>query len=206
MRIAILLLAAACAAFAQFDDNVVTITASRQVTSAPDQVQIGVTVTTDQNQALDAVLAALPSGFGAANLSSVSASGPAGLQWIFTETVPVAGLAGALAGLNAASTGSKFAIGYYVQGTTTSVEGQCPYPALIADARAQANQLALAAGVTLGPIVTISQQSTPLNVLRSGEFSSSSFLLGVISNTLISAPLASPASSCALTVQFQIAP
>jgi len=199
------------AAFAQFDNNVITVTASRQMNVQPDQAIVSVTVTTDEKQTLATVLAALPSSVAATNLSGVSGYGGGQVEWVFTLTAPIASLPQTLAMLSAASR-PAMQVDIYVSGSSTSSQAaaaqQCPYPALVADARAQAAKLASAAGVTLGPLVTLQQGTVPTApaVVLSGEFSLLS-VSGVLPDFLLRNPFVGSTStvpSCTLAVQFKI--
>lgn len=214
MRRLVLLLAAAVAAFAQALPNVVTITASRQLNVQPDQVTVSITVTTDAGQTIDAALAALQgTNITAADLSSVSMTSGAGgtpqLQWVFNRTVSISEMTALVAAVNPSGNVSVFVSG---SGTSASAAAaqQCPYPALINDARAQAAKVAAAARVTVGQIVSISQANTPANIVnpfayRVGDFTSISSSLGFVS-FLVTAPLpvTSGPTTCALAVQFKL--
>jgi uncharacterized protein YggE len=212
MRGLALFFALSAVGFAQLDTNVITVAASRQLNVQPDQVTMFVTVTTNQDRTLDNVLAALPPIITAANFTGVSGYGTGHVQWAFSLTVPITNLTGMLALLHTAASQRAYTIDYFVQGSSASAQAaaaqQCPYPALIADARAQAGKLASAAGVTLGPIVSLVQGgadgSAPAvlygsvyEVLAPGQIygSASSFL------NLLTTPRA---NSCALTVQFSL--
>lgn len=207
MRTLLLLLALATAAFAQLDTNVITVTASRTATAPPDQVAVAVTVTTGEKQTLDTVLASLPSGITATELAGVTGYGSGHVQWTFNLTVAIKDLTSTIAGLNAAAAHGGFPIGFYVQGSTTAATPQCPYPALISDARAQAAKLATAAGVTLGPIVTLEQGT---QTAASGYQFVSGVLYGIVSvvdqlTSLLTTPrFYYPTPTCTLTVQFKI--
>lgn len=213
MRRLVLLLAAAVAAFAQALPNVVTITASRQLNVQPDQVTVSITVTTDAGQTIDAALAALQgTNITAADLSSVSMTSGAGgtpqLQWIFNRTVSISEMTVLVAAVNPSGNVSVFVSG---SGTSASAAAaqQCPYPALINDARAQAAKVAAAAGVTVGQIVSISQGSIPVAVptlaSRVGDFSFISGVLGFTSIVVVDPlPVTSGPTTCALTVQFKL--
>jgi len=89
----------------------------------------------------------------------------------------------------------------------------CVWPALLSDAQAEAQRLAAAAGVTVGPIVALSDERAGItrtvvsaSGLRFGDFG------GVIGGVIGQFPLPRlpayippiiPAPNCALTVQFK---
>jgi len=218
MRNLILLLAAASSAFAQLDSNVLTITASRQLNVQPDQVSLSMYVTTDANQTLDNVLSALQgTKITAADLSSVNTAAGSELQWLFTPTVSFSDLNKVLAALGALQANGPITVNYFYLNATASQQAvasqPCPYPALINDAQTQAQKLAAAAGVTVGPIVSLAQGGAPgvvpVAAARLGDFSS--FLLGNPLPVAIYDPLTALAfatsgssSACTLTVQFKL--
>src|SRR5690349_3799435 len=83
----ILFLALVPLAFAQMDDHILTITASRNVTVTPDQVVFQISLTTPAVSTLDDALALLSgSGVGAADLMGVSAIDT--VNWLFTLSAP----------------------------------------------------------------------------------------------------------------------
>lgn len=207
-----LLLATVSAAFAQIDSNVMTITASRQLNVQPDQVSLAVTVAANANQTLDNVVAALQgTGITATDLISSQGNGTAQVQWIFNITVPLSAMQSTTATLAALKPANGSTVTYYVQGATASPQAaaaqQCPYPALINDARTQAAKLATAAGLTVGPIVSMTQGSlegAPATVAYFGEFLGAARLFGPATVSVSSILISPTASSCSLTVQFQI--
>ncbi len=232
MRVFCLLLVAASLAVAQLDDNTITVTASRSVNVQPDQVLILVSVQAAPTATLDDVLALLPgTGVSVANLNSVSSptlqvpSGPLApggqlTNWSFTLAVPFEKLKDTLAALsraqqalagNSAGPPAASNLTYYLETLQVSQElqnsQQCAYPALVSDARRQAQTLAGLAGGTLGPILALSQGAgaVPAYVYdpltRQGDFSQ---ILGIISYSgfLLGTPV--PAATCSLTVQFKL--
>ncbi len=192
-------------AFAQLDDNTITVTASRPVSVQPDQAVIGITVGTGTNATLDDVLATLKNvGITAANLTSVDTSelSPTNpVEWQFTIFVPLPSLNSTLATL--ASIHQN--VGYYIQSTQVSPSLQaanpCTYPALLSDAQKQAQAFAQAAGATIGPIVAISDQP-PGGALAANIFNP---FTGAhwFNTSAFFAPVA-PSSTCSLTVQFKL--
>ena len=159
MRQIILLLAAASAAFGQLDSNVVTITVSRQLSVQPDEVSVTVYVTSPPDQTLDQVLAALKgTKIQAADLSNFYTQGTT-LLWSFTPVLPFSDMKSVLPALESLKVGAPVGVDTYYVNTTVSAAAtalqQCPYPALINDARLQGGKLAAAVGGTVGPIVSI---------------------------------------------------
>jgi len=222
--LALLMLAAPIAAFAQLDDNTITVTASRTSNLQPDQAQMGVTVASAATATLDDVVAALNgSGITAANLTSTSyvqvvGTPPLTSQWYFTIAVPIAQVNALIATLGKiqqrlAVPGTAMAVSYYLQGLQVSAQLQaanpCAFTSLVSDAQRQAQTLAAAAGVSVGPIVAISDGSgtgsaVAVLAVRQGDFSS---LLG---GAIVTAGLAyqwyapATAPACTMTVQFQL--
>jgi len=218
MRKILWFLAVPLAAFAQLDDNTVTVTASRQLPNLqPDQAVIGVDVAADPGAVLDDVLAALNgSGITAANLSSVEPypGGPSTV-WSFTLTVSLAKMSATLATLQRVINASPLPAAYSVLFTEVSPElqatQQCPYPALVSDAQAQAQKLASAVGLSVGPILTLSDSGqtavagtifgSTIFVSGNGIPVSSSQLSFLLPSTGQSLP---PTVPCTMTVQLQL--
>jgi uncharacterized protein YggE len=217
-----LLLVASGAALAQLDNTTITISASRTVaTPAPDQIVFTVSVATPYAAGVeDAVAAVAALGLTAADLSGIGTAyddtnTPSGLQWNFTLAVPFAKTketVAALSNLQVATAQKKNgkSISFYVGGLRVSPEAQasqtCSMTDLVADARARAQKLADAAGVSVGPI---------LEVTPSGGGSIPTAAFGAVLNpvlganqaiTLISRQLIapSPAATCAIVVKFRL--
>lgn len=149
--------------------HAIEITSSRTITSVPDQVVISVTANTAVTAGLDDVTSLLAqAGFSAATFVSVyqySYGNPPTpyLEWSFTETIPLSALAKALPPPSVPPsvvpvTPSTPSLSVSITGLSTSQQSQpaCPQAALIADARAQAQALASAAGGSVGAIDGIS--------------------------------------------------
>ena len=208
MRAAALAFLAISAAWAQ-DASVLTITASREVNSVPDRVSLSVQVITNLRATIDQVLGYLqPAKITAADLSSVFSlpqGASPGLQWIFRPTVAISDLPAWMAALRTADLNSLAMISYFVQGTSVSQEAQasgCPYPAVLNDARAQASKLAAAAGLKVGPLVSIADGAYP-------QTSGVVYAAFLVSAWFAPAPnllpaIISPSAGCTLTVQFQL--
>jgi hypothetical protein len=202
-----LLLLTASAAFAQLDDNTITITATRQVTLQPDQIVFNVSVRAPETAGLNDVLAMLPgTGITEANLGAVYGNSPNPLQWSFSLTTSFAEAGATTNLLTQLESQSKGAVSFYVQGTQVSQASQqaqpCSQTALVADARKQVQALASAAGLTVGPVLAVSDgngTATQVVASRIGAF------VGV--PTLLAVPnfLFAPAiSTCTAVVKFQL--
>jgi len=158
-------LAAASAGAASLDNNTVTVTANRTVTLQPDQVLLYVSVLTAQDAGLDDVLAKLKgSGITAEFLNGVSpafggaitgARNPAFSIWSFIVPAPFTKMKDTLAALaqiqqSLGTMQGSQVLTFNAVGTRYSPELQaaqpCALPALVADARRQADVMAGAAG------------------------------------------------------------
>ncbi len=180
VRMASLFLATVFLAFGQLDSDTLTISASRSIIVPPDQALFNVSVLSDLNTSLDQVVAALQgTGMSASNLSTVHGYSPgpvntsvtrgrASLRWYFTLLVPFTKMASVAATL----TNLQKTIGQQNSGLTlifslsrlqVSPELQqskgCLLSDVMADARVQAQTLADAAGLAVGPIVALSDRS-----------------------------------------------
>jgi uncharacterized protein YggE len=215
---AILLLAAA-PLFAQLESHTLTITANRSLTLQPDQVVFSLAVDSSLTTTLDQVLATLSSlGITSASLTGVSnqyaGTSPPPLEWDFTLSAPIANLAATIGSLtklqqNIGQNNSGLTLTFNVQGMQVSQQLQqsaqsqaCSNSALIADATPQAQQLATAAGATLGSIIKLSNvpQSQNLVAARVGVFAAVGYI--VPANYFS----ASQPVTCSLVVQFQLVP
>ncbi len=202
----------AASLFAQLDSNSVTVTASRGVSLQPDQVVFSVRVDSDLNTGLDDVLAALQgSGITLANFNGVGTTQLVftggtvqprqALEWAFTLPAPLSKIketAASLATLqqNIARQHGGLSLSFSVQGTTVSpqlLQSQpCSLPDLLADARAQAQKLAGAAGFTADTILAMS--------------SATAATAGAAAiNTGLSIFLAPSPVPCTITVKFSLA-
>src|ERR1051325_3915927 len=103
MRSLLLFAALAPFAFAQLDDNTITVTATRSFILQPDQVVIGVVVTAQGDAGLDDLLPLLDgTNITAANLTGAFQSVQNETQWSFRVTVPLAKMTDELKSLEAA--------------------------------------------------------------------------------------------------------
>ncbi len=119
------------------------------------------------------------------------------LQWSFTLSVPLSKIKDTIGTLttvqqNAAKKNNGLSVSFYVQGAQVSPQSQqsqaCVLTDLIADARAQAQKLADAAGLGVGVILAMSSatSATPASIGLSSFF------------------IAAPSAPCALTVKFAL--
>jgi uncharacterized protein YggE len=163
-------------AFAQLDSNSITVTASRNFSLQADQAVFAVYMISGMDAALSDVLSALQgSGITAANFAGVATTPQYPyppdeqqqqlLQWAFALPVPLAKTKETSAMLvnlqkSVAQAGNGLKLTFAVQYTQVSQQAQqaqtCPVADLLADARAQAQKLADAAGLGLGGVLAMS--------------------------------------------------
>jgi uncharacterized protein YggE len=180
----VLLLMPATPLLAQLANNTVTVTASQSSTVQPDKAVFSVTVGSGVDKSLDDVVAAV-SGLGiiAANLVSVRAPfGPVGvspsslpppppgttaLQWIFQLTVPFSKSKDTTAALTSlqktiSQNTSGLTLSFSLTGTQVSTlqAPNCNLADLVAQARAQAQDIAGAAGFKAGAIVGLTSATS----------------------------------------------
>jgi uncharacterized protein YggE len=202
------------AAFGQLDSNSITVGASNNSTLQPDQAVFAVGVQSPTTTGLDDVITALQgSGITAANFASVStaqqnlggARNPLTLLWTFSLSVPLANTKTTVASLttlqqNIANLNNGLTLSFSIAGTQVSQQlaqsQTCSLSGLIASATTEAQSLAAAGGVTLGPIIAMSGSTS--NVLSSPPivYAGPGFI-STSGGTLISPP-------CAVTVKFSI--
>ncbi len=210
----VLLLLAAAPLFAQLESHTLAVSATRTINPQPDQVVFGLTVSSSATASLDQIVAAL-SGLGItdANLTGISDLVP--FQWGFTLVAPLSNLSaiiGALVKLEETigQNNSGLALTFTIEGTQVSEQLQqsqsCSNADLMADATAQAQKLAGAAELTLGPLLKVSNvpvnqnYAVPSIVGRLGYV-----FVGEFSELLLAAPAPSPVT-CSLLVKFQLLP
>jgi hypothetical protein len=207
----IVLVPAVVPAFGQLESNTITISATRWIDPQPDGIALGLSVTSGVNAGLDQIVAALAGlGITATNLTGVSNQVPMTLQWSFTLVVPFSSLTqtiGAVTKLQQTITAnnSGLTLAFGINGTQASPQVRhsqsCSTSNLVADATAQAQKLASAAGLSIGPILKLSNgpsiqpYAVPTIATRVGDFVSSDFRLG--------SPLP---VTCSLVVEFQLHP
>ncbi len=233
MRPILLALLAAPLAFAQLDDNTLTVTASRSTFVQPDQVTLAINVTTTSDIALDDILPALGgTGASQSNLNYVYTY-PAPMvqnpltiqnpttQWTFLIPVSWAKLTSTLAAIETAESASaknpKLQVNYYIAGTQVSADLQsanpCAYPTLLSDAQRQAQKMADAAGAKLGGVLAVSSSpgavgGATLGVIRAlppTVIQTGDFsAVSSLSSFLLTSPAPAPSSACSMTVQFKL--
>lgn len=198
-------------AFGQLESNSITVSVSRNSTVQPDQVVFAVTVQSPLSTNLDDVIAAVQtSGITAANFTGVRSSfvtvGPVPLvpplSWTFTLSVPFAKQTDTVASLtalqlNIGQNKSRLTMSFTISGTQVSTQvlqsQTCSLSGLISDAQAQAQNIAVAAGVTVGPILALSSAA-------SGPAPAAfNFVSGAFASVYV-APTSAP--PCGLTVKF----
>jgi uncharacterized protein YggE len=215
MRTVAFLLLCGASCFAQLDDNTITVTATRTVVLQPDQAVVSVNLSTAVDGVLDDALAILDgTGFTAADLGAVNTYtyyDGALTNWQFSKAIPFSGLKALLSRIVAVqqSRGQNQPIAYVFTYDVSSQVSQsaqqaasaCPIPTLVADARAQAQQIANAAGARIGAIVSLNQVAQVPN-----DVSAPIFLLATSSVPFTSSLLAQAPQSpgCSVTVQFQL--
>lgn len=214
MRLLFLLLLAS-PAFAQLQSNSLEVTATRTIAIQPDVVTFNVWVTAGVTVGMDAVVAALPEPFNASDFVSAAASflnaGP-GTQWYFSKTLPIASMGSALTSLNSAQANRKssMTVTFSVQANVSAAAkaaNPCVYGALMSDASAQARQTAIAAGLKLGPVISLSDGSDlPADQAGGAVYLVADAFIGVISRSGSFSAFAPPAppTVCTLVVRFQL--
>jgi len=212
-----LVLLGAAPLFGQLESHTLTVSAARSIAMLPDQALLGLSVSSAVTTNLDQIVAAL-SGLGitSANLAGVGSSTvPPSVQWNFTLAVSLSNLTATIGSITKleqtiAQNNSGLTLTFGINGTQVSQTSQqlqqsqsCSNSDLIADATAQAQKLAAAAGLSLGPILKLSNapliQQNPIGA-RLGDalpgLTFGNFLVGYVS----------PPVACSLVVQFQLLP
>jgi uncharacterized protein YggE len=190
--------------FAQLESHTLTISAARRISVQPDEVVFGLSVSSAPTVTLDQIVASLASlNVTSANLTGIGFSNPATLQWNFTLAVPLSALTEMIGSLTKLQQ-SGLAITFDINGTQVSPQLQksqaCSTADLVMDATAQAQKLAAAAGLALGPILKLSNEpltpplgAVPTNVAVAARITS--FVVAA------AAPV-----TCSLAVEFQLHP
>jgi uncharacterized protein YggE len=211
----ILFFATSSLVFGQLDSDTITIQASRSVNLTPDQVSFYVSVTADPASSLDQIVAALAgSGITASNLSSMygAMDNQSSLQWSFTLAAPLTRMNATIALFIAlqqsiAKNNSGMSLTFQVQGAYVSPQTfqsqSCSAKDLVGDAQAQAQNVAAAAGLAVGPVVAISDGSSsatavPTYAARLGAYVVQNWInpTGLWFNTT--------APACSLEVKFKL--
>ena len=208
--------------------NSISITASRALTLQLDQIALSLSVTSGVNSGLDDVTAALQqAGISGVALNSVYTNQAilvngqqpqSQLQWSFMYTTPLSKLKDTISTVLAAQqtlakASPPLGLGLNQAAPQVSTDvvdsASCPNPDLVKDARAQAQKVAAAAGVSSGTILSLSNGAGAAATLglanRLGDFSFvngagyAGFLLGSIS---VYPP--TQGVTCSMTVAFQL--
>jgi uncharacterized protein YggE len=214
-------------------EPVITITATRTNNIQADQVLIGLSIQSTTTAGLDDITSALTAaGVAGATFTGVTSfytstgiqPPQVALVWSFTLTAALAKLSATLAQIISAQqtisgNNSGLTLTFYVEGTQVSPQLQqsqtCPQAALLADAQAQAKQVAAAAGVSAGAILSMSEGGAAipasLQVLPAFQTAIGDFSGVVTSGGLDFASILTPtvlptpqSTTCSLTVQFQL--
>lgn len=189
---------------AQLESHTLTISATRQIILQPDQVAFGLSVSSPASVSLNQIVAALSSlNITAANLTGVTNSDPSTLQWNFSFAVPLSNLAATIDSLTKLQNNSGRSMTFNPDGLQVSPQllqsQSCSTSDLIADAKAQALKLAQAVGMTVGPILRLSNETLPQPPSAPiFEF------FGGLANFLLG-PAQLPLT-CSLTAEFQLLP
>ena len=207
--------------FGQIGPNSITIAATRTNSVQPDQVLVVLTVTSGTTAGLDDITGALTgTGISGASFTGVYTTSfyPYGnptpqtfFVWSFTLTAPIAKLSSTLSQLVSAhqtisGNNSGLTLTFSVQGTQVSQQLQqsqlCSQAALLADAQAQAKQVAAAAGVSAGSVLSMTegggavlavQGAPPLAAVAIPANLGGSFVIPRVFTL-----------ACSLTIQFQL--
>jgi hypothetical protein len=195
--------------------HTISVSALRSASPVPDQVVILILVRSPISAGLDDVTGALTqAGIAGASLSGVytgtyanNGSVQSLLQWSFTLTTPLANLKSTIAQLQTAqgaiakqNPGLTLLVSSATPQTSPQAQPVCSQAALVADATAQAQALAGAAGVSVGQITALDGAASL--TARVGAFTYGAVGTGLPSFVL---PLAPPLpTTCSLLVQFQL--
>lgn len=149
----------------QLSSNTVTVTASQNLSSQPDQAIFNVTAGSGSDKGLDDILKSVASvGISAANLTGITfpplQTNPPQLDWLFQLPVGLSAVkqtSASLAALQSTIAQSGGLLSFSLGGTQSSgTQAQsCDFATLIANAQAQAQSSAAAAGSAVGRIVGI---------------------------------------------------
>ncbi|MGB6943042.1 MAG: SIMPL domain-containing protein [Bryobacteraceae bacterium] len=196
--------------FGQLDPHTITISATRSTYLQPDDAVFSVSASAGAATSLDQVVAALSSlGITSSDLTGVNNTyAPPNLQWNFNLAVPLSSLTATIGSLTKlqqtiTQNNSGLTSTFSVNGTQVSQQLQqsqsCSNSELIADATAQAQKLAAAAGLTLGSIAKLSNGSLPQTYAVLYDP-----LVGyIVPNNFV---LASSPVTCSLVVEFRLLP
>jgi uncharacterized protein YggE len=210
-------------------EPIITITATRTNAIQPDQVLIGLTVQSPTTAGLDDVTGALTAagisgtsltGVYTTNIYSPAKNPQTALVWSFTLTAPLAKLSSTLSQILSAQQSisgdnSGLTLTFYVEGMQVSPQLQqsqpCSQTALLADAQTQATQVAAAAGVSAGPILSMAEGGGGVGAslqivpaFRTGDFTSVVTSGSLVASFLPTTVYSAPSPTCSLTVQLRL--
>jgi len=207
--------------FGQLGPNSITITATRTNNIQPDQVLVGLNVTSGTTAGLDDITSALTgAGIAGTIFTRVytttfypygSQTPQAALVWSFTLTAPLAKLSSTLSQVLSAQqtisgNNSGLTLTFNVAGMQVSQHLQqsqpCSQAALLADAQAQAKQVAAAAGVSAGPILSMGEGGSAVLPLQVAPGLAAVAIPANLNGSFIFPTVFN--LTCSLTVQFQL--
>jgi uncharacterized protein YggE len=190
-------------------------------TPPPDQAAVTVLVNSGPTTALDDVNSALQTaGIGGATLMAVntvtnyttSGNQPqASILWSFGLTTPISKLGTLLGQLSTAvqtfqNQDPTLSLSFYVASASSSQPVSCQEPSLLAMAQTQAQQVAAAAGVHAGAVLSLTTPSLPqapnYDIFQQGSFTTST--TSTTSSTSPAGVVSSPSTFCTMNAQFQL--
>lgn len=194
-----------------------TITTTDPLPTAPDQAIITIYVTSGGS----ANLSDISNGLAAVGITGVTFGGiydeiastpPTSVVWTFTETIPLTQLIDNLAQLAAAGQtiaqgSSGLSLTFGTSGLSFSQPPACSQAELLSEAKIQAQNVAAAAGVNAGPVLSLSTQgygTAPALLAVSGQLGAAVSSSGIYDPyySVPSVPVQTP--TCSLTAQFQL--
>ncbi|MFN7992613.1 MAG: hypothetical protein U0Q18_03385 [Bryobacteraceae bacterium] len=205
----------------QFAPNNISIAASQVNRIVPDMVSFRIDIESPLTGVLDDINAALQSaGLSGATLGGVQTRPyydvdpeQSYLDWSYYLTAPLTSPGATVKALLSAQQSvpkqnPALSLSFYIFGTSSSGSQQpasCSQPELVAAAQIQAQKVASAAGVKVGPILSLSSGGMPIlgQGFAAGNISSITYASIQPGGSLV---LLSglPSSSCTTTVQFQL--
>ena len=208
------------AMFGQTEPNSITITVTRTNNIQPDQVLIVLSVTSGTTAGLDDITDALiGAGISGASFTGVYTNNiylPAknpqtALLWSFTLTAPLGKLSAALSQVLSAEqtisgNNSGLTLTFYVEGMQVSPQLQqsqpCSQAALLADAQAQVKQVAAAAGVSAGQVLSMAEGGGPVLAVQGAPPLAAGDIAANLGGSFVIPTVLR--LTCSLTVQFQL--
>jgi uncharacterized protein YggE len=203
----------------------ITITATRSNTLQPDQVLILLSLQSGTDAALDDITTRLTAagisgesftGVNTSSFYSTQLQAPeTALTWAFTLTTPLSKISPTVTQLVSAQKAvkdSSMMLNFYVGGLQVSQQLEqsqpCKQGDLLLDAQAQAKQVAAAAGVSAGSILSIAEGGSvapaSLQFAAVPAVSFTGVIAGGVGYPSFNTLLSYPPPICSLTVQFQL--